>query len=123
MSPEPSLSPESVHPELPATSESSEASTIRPSVDLLHSIGNIRDQLRALENGQDTAHNLLLSLLRRPEDPTVELADRLHRIEDLFQALVDQGHPRGPEITQDVHPAPESVPSFEPEGSVSDSRL
>ena len=119
--PEPLLSPELVHPELPATSESSEASTIRPSVDLLHSIGNIRDQLRALENGQDSAHNLLLSLLRRPEDPTVELADRLHRIEDLVQALVDQGHPRGPEITQDVPPAPESVPTFEPEGSVSDS--
>jgi hypothetical protein len=120
--PEPPLSPESIRPELPATSESSEASTIRPSVDLLHSIGNIRDQLRALENGQDTAHNLLLSLLRRPEeDPTVELADRLRRIEDLVQALVDQGHPRGPEITQDVPLAPESVPSFEPEGSVSDS--
>ena len=74
-----------------------------------------------MENGQDTAHNLLLSLLRRPEDPTVELADCLHRIEDLVQALVDQGHPREPEITQDVPPAPESVPTFEPEGSVSDS--
>ena len=109
-------------PELPDASESSEASTIRPSVDLLHSIGNIRDQLRALENGQDTAHNLLMSLLRRPEDPTVELADRLHRIEDLVQALVDQGHPRGPEIAPEVPPAPlEPAPSFEPEGSVSDS--
>ena len=111
-------------PELPDASEPSEASTIRPSVDLLHSIGNIRDQLRSLENGQDTAHNLLMSLLRRPEDPTVELADRLARIEDLVQALVDQGHPRGPEIIQDAPPAefePEPATSFEPEGSVSDS--
>ena len=75
--------------ELSDVSESSEASTIHSSVDLLHSIGNIRDQLRALENGQDTAHDLLMSLLRRPEDPTVELADRLRCIEDLVQALVD----------------------------------
>ena len=111
-------------PELSDASESSEAIPIRPSVDLLHSIGNIRDQLRSLENGQDTAHNLLMSLLRRPEDPTVELADRLARIEDLVQALVDQGHPRGPEIIQDAPPAefePEPATSFEPEGSVSDS--
>ena len=110
--------------ELSDASEPSEASTVRPSVDLLHSIGNIRDQLRDLENGQDTAHNLLMSLLRRPEDPTVELADRLARIEDLVQALVDQGHPRGPEIIQDAPPAefePEPATSFEPEGSVSDS--
>ena len=109
-------------PELPDASDSSEASTIRPSVDLLHSIGNIRDHLRALENGQDAAHILLMTLLRRPEDPTVKLGDRLHRIEDLVQALVDQGHPRGPEITQDVPPATfEPASSFEPEGSVSDS--
>ena len=74
-------------------------------MDLLHSIGNIRDQLRALENGQDAAQNLLRSLLSRPEDPTVELADHLRCIEDLVQALVDQGHPRGPEITEDVPPA------------------
>jgi hypothetical protein len=61
-------------------------------------------------------------LLRRPEDPTVELSDRLRRIEDLVQALVDQGHPRGPEITQDVPLAPfEPASSFEPEGSTSDS--
>ena len=106
------------------SAELSDASTIRPSVDLLHSLGNIRDQLRDLENGQDTAHDLLMSLLRRPEDPTVELADRLRRIEDLVQALVDQGHPRGPEITQDVPPPLpplEPASSFEPEGSVSDS--
>ena len=104
------------------SAELSDASTIRPSVDLLHSLGNIRDQLRDLENGQDTAHDLLMSLLRRPEDPTVELADRLRRIEDLVQALVDQGHPRGPEITQDVPPPPlEPASSFEPEGSVSGS--
>ena len=91
-------------------------------MDLLNSIENIRDQLRALEDGQDNAQNLLMSLLRRPEDPTAELADRLRRIEDLVQALVDQGHPRGPEITQDVPPAPfEPASSFEPEGSVSDS--
>ena len=109
-------------PELSDASVSSEASTIRPSVDLLHSIGNIRDQLRALEDGQDNARDLLMSLLRRPEDPTVELADRLRRIEDLVQALVDQGHPRGLEITQDVPPAPfEPASSFEPEGSMSDS--
>ena len=126
--PEPPL-PEPPLPEPPVpqvaservdASESSEASTIRPSVDLLHSIADIRDQIRALENGQDTAHGLLLSLLRRPEDPTVELADRLHRIESLVQALVDQPHPRGPEIP----PAPfEPAPSFEPEGSVSDEPL
>ena len=116
------LEPEPAVPELPDASESSEASTVRPSVDLLDSLGNIRNQLRALEDGQDTAHNLLMSLLRRPEDPTVELADRLRRIEDLVQALVDQGHPRGPEITQEVPPAPfEPAPSFEPKGSVSDS--
>ena len=91
-------------------------------MDLLQSIGNIRDQLRALENGQDAAHNFLMSLLRGQEDSTVELADRLRRIEDLVQALVDQGHPRGPEIIQDVPPAAfEPAPSFEPEGSVSDS--
>ena len=61
-------------------------------------------------------------MLRRPEDPTAELAERLRRIEDLVQALVDQGHPKGPEITQDVPPAPfEPASSFEPEGSVSDS--
>jgi hypothetical protein len=110
--------------EVSDASEPSEASTVRPSVDLLHSIGNIRDQLRDLENGQDTAHNLLMSLLRRPEDPTAELADRLRRIEDLVQALVDQGHPRGPEIPQDVPPPvfePEPATSFEPEGSVTDT--
>ena len=90
-------------------------------MDLLQSIGNIRDQLHALEDGQDTAHDLLLSLLRCPEDPTVKLNDCLCHIEDLVQALVDQGHPRGPGITQDVPPAPKSVPSFEPKGSVSDS--
>ena len=115
------LPPQPTVPELSDASESSEASTIRPSVDLLHSLGNIRDRLRDLENGQDTAHNLLMSLLRRPEDPTVELADRLRRIEDLVQALADQGHPRGPEITQDVPPPLEPASSFEPEGSVSDS--
>lgn len=136
--PEPSL-PELPLPELPlprepsvlrgpsvprAASESSEASTVRPSVDLLHSIANIRDQLQALQNGQDSAQNLLMSLLGRPEDPTVELADRLRRIEDLVQVLVDQGHPRGPEITRDVPPAPfEPAISFEPEGSVSDESL
>ena len=63
-----------------------------------------------------------MSLLRHLEDPTVELADCLRRIEDLVQALVDQGHPRGPELTQDVPPATfEPASSFEPEGSVSDS--
>ena len=125
---EPSLPrerPLPLRPELSDASTSSEASVTRPSVDLLDSLGNIRDQLRALEDGQDTARDLLMSLLRRPEDPTVELADRLHRIEDLVQALVDQGHPRGPEITQDVPPPPppplEPASSFEPEGSVSDS--
>ena len=91
-------------------------------MDFLQSIGNIRDQLCALENGQDTAHNLLMSLLRHPEDPTVKLADRLHHIEDLVQAPVDQGHPRGLEITQDVPPAAfEPASSFEPEGSMTDS--
>ena len=118
---EPSLQRERPLPPQPAVSVLSETST-GPSEDLLHSLGNIRDQLRALEDGQDAAHNLLMSLLRRPEDPTVELADRLRRIEDLVQALVDQGHPRGPEITQDVPPPPpEPASSFEPEGSVSDS--
>ena len=103
-------------------SETSEPSTVRPPADLLRSIGGLGDQLQALKSGQDAAHDLLMSLLRRPEDPTTELADRLRRIEDLVQALVDQGHPRGPEIVQDVPPAPvEPVISFEPEGSVSDS--
>jgi len=108
--------------ESPTPRTASEASTIRPSVDLLRSIGNIRDQLQALESGQDTAHTLLRSLLGRPEDPTAELADRLRRIEDLVQALVDQRHTRGPEIVQDVPVAPfEPATSIEPEGSVSDS--
>ena len=66
-----------------------------------------------------------MSLLRRlAEDPTVELSvsDRLRRIEDLMQALVDQSHPRGLEITQEVPPALfEPAPLFEPEGSMSDS--
>jgi hypothetical protein len=107
-----------------AALESSEASTVRPSVDLLHSIANIRDQLQALENGQDSAHNLLMSLLRRPENPTVELADRIRRIEDFVQALVDQGHLRGPKIARDVPPMPfKPVISFEPEGSMSDESL
>jgi hypothetical protein len=61
-------------------------------------------------------------LFSHPEDPTVELADRLRRIEDLVQALFDQGHPSGPEITEDVLPAPfEPASSCEPEGSISDS--
>jgi hypothetical protein len=65
-----------------------------------------------------------MSLLRRPEDPTVELADHICCIKDLIQALVNQGHSRGPEIARDVPPTPfEPAISFEPEGFMSDESL
>ncbi|KAF8958935.1 hypothetical protein BDZ97DRAFT_1761747 [Flammula alnicola] len=69
---------------------------------LEQSLRAIQDQLRALEDGQTSARDLLNALQSRevpqPEDHTAELADRLQRIENLVQALVDQRHPRGPEI-------------------------
>jgi hypothetical protein len=77
-----------------------------------------------LENGQDSAHNLLMSLLRCQEDPTVKLADRICHIKDLVQALVDQGHPRGPGIAQNIPPMPfKPAISFEPKESMSDKSL
>lgn len=79
---------------------SSEATTVMqqaPEV-LQRALQGIRDQLRALEDGQAAARNLLESLQERPEDHTGELAERLQRIEGLIQNLLDQGHPRGPEI-------------------------
>jgi hypothetical protein len=78
----------------------SEATTVMqqaPEV-LQRALQGIRDQLRALEDGQAAARNLLESLHERPEDHAGELAERLQRIEALIQTLLDQGHPRGPEI-------------------------
>ncbi len=79
---------------------SSEATTVMqqaPEV-LQRALQGIRDQLRALEDGQAAARNLLESLHERPEDHAGELAERLQRIEGLIHTLLDQGHPRGPEI-------------------------
>jgi hypothetical protein len=57
-----------------------------------------------------------------PSGSNAERADRLRRIEDLVQALVDQHPTRGPEIVQDVPAASfEPAASIEQEGSVSDS--
>ena len=66
---------------------------------------DIRDQLRALEDSQNAARDLLEGLQTRPEDHTGELAERLQRIENLIQTLMDQGHPRGPELPQAVPPS------------------
>lgn len=54
------------------------------------------------------------ALQREPEDHTPELTECLQRIEDLIQTLLDQGHPRGPELP--YHP-----PSPSRTGSISDS--
>ena len=58
----------------------------------------MRDQLRALEDSQNAARDLLGGLQTRPEDHTRELAARLPCAENLIQILMDQSHPRGPEI-------------------------
>jgi len=79
---------------------SSEATTVMQQAPefLRSALQGIRDQLRALEDGQAAARNLLDWLHERPEDHAGELAERLQRIEGLIQTLLDQGHPRGPEI-------------------------
>lgn len=85
----------------------SEVTTAMPQAPdfLERALQDIRDQLRALEDSQNAARDLLEGLQTRPEDHTGELAERLQRIENLIHTLMDQGHPRGPEIPQVVPPS------------------
>jgi len=98
------------------SSDLSEASTTMPQAPeaLERALRGIQDQLQALEDGQNNNRDLLESLQRQPEDHTPELTDRLQRIENLIQTLLDQGHPRGPELP--MHP-----PSPPRTTSISDS--
>ncbi|CAA7269900.1 unnamed protein product [Cyclocybe aegerita] len=107
--PETSSSSVSSSPLSPSSELSSEASTVRQTAPdaLERALRGIQAQLGDLERAQASARNLLEALQERqvpaPEDHTGELADRLQRIEELIQNLLEQGHPRGPEI---VVPAP-----------------
>ena len=103
-------------PVTPSSDLESEATTTMPEAPeaLGQALRGIQDQLHALEDGQNNARNLLEALQRQPEDHTPELAERLRRIENLIQVLLDQGHPRGPELP--LHP-----PSPSRTGTISDS--
>ena len=66
---------------------------------------DIRDQLRALRDSQNAAHDLLEGLQTRPEDYTGELAACLQHTETPIQTLMDQSYSCGPEIPQVVPPS------------------
>jgi hypothetical protein len=103
-------------PVTPSSDLESEATTTMPEAPeaLQRALQGIQDQLRALEDGQNDTRDLLEALQRQPEDHTPELTERLQRIENLIRNLLDQGHPRGPELP--LHP-----PSPPRTGSISDS--
>lgn len=88
-------------PVTPSSDLESELTTTMPEAPeaLEQALRGIQDQLHALEDGQNNTRNLLEALQRQPEDHVPELAERLQRIETLIQTLLDQGHPRGPEIS------------------------
>ncbi|KAF9530522.1 hypothetical protein CPB83DRAFT_165178 [Crepidotus variabilis] len=90
---------------------STEASTARQEVPdaLEQALQHIRNQLRALEDGQTSTLGLLDAIKDRPipvaEDHTPELTERLNRIDTLIQTLIERGHPVGPEIVYQVPPS------------------
>jgi hypothetical protein len=116
----PPLPPPSPSPS-PSTSTTSTA-TARPlptPPDLLGPLNAIRDQLNALWDGQTSTNHMLDELRDRriPQPDNRELIDRLHRIEDLLQALLSQ-EPRERIVTE---PAPPSPPSDATSDATSDS--
>lgn len=73
-------------------------------------LNDIRDQLHGLWNGQSTANSMLDLLRARPMPPPAdnsELENRLHRIEDLMQHLLDQNRSGVPIISE---PPPPPLP-------------
>ena len=109
-------------PSSPTPSSSTSTVTVRPlptPPDLLGPLNAIRDQLTALWDGQTSTNHMLDELRDRriPQPDNTELIERLHRIEDLLQALLSQG-PREAEIIT-VPPPPASAPP--PPASVTDS--
>lgn len=97
-------------------SSSSSGTTVRPPDVLDTAMRTIHDQLRSLADKQVATLGAIADLQNRelpqPEDHTPELTDRLRRIEDLIQAVIEQGHPKGLEIPV-VH-APPVVPPAAP---------
>ncbi|KAG5637894.1 hypothetical protein H0H81_002779 [Sphagnurus paluster] len=96
----------------PSSSSSSSVSTARQAPvtppDLFGPLGEIRAQIEALAEGQRSTNDVLNILQGRPSfevhDDT-ELKDRLDRIEDLVQRLINQ--PRNePQIVYEQYPAP-----------------
>jgi len=112
----------------PSSGGSSTGTTIQQQApDILgRALGDIQNQLRALEDGQTLTRDLLDALQNRPipepADHTPELAERLHRIEELIQNLLDRGHPQGP-APETQGPAPETVYNvpLSPTASISES--
>ena len=113
-------------PQSPSPSSSTSTVTVRPlptPPDLLGPLNAIRDQLSALWDGQTSTNHMLDELRDRriPQPDNTELTDKLHRIEDLLQALLSQG-PREPEIVSiPLAPVSVTVPPVPVAESVTDS--
>jgi len=116
-----------VQPSSPSPSSSvTETETVRPITsppDVLGPLSAIQEQLNALQDGQVLTNELLGTLRDRPvpvhEDHTAELADRLHRIENLLQDLLGQEHPRAPQVVIERAPTEPSEVAESISGSTS----
>lgn len=127
------LSSVSPIPQSVATTSSLSTPTIRPqprlaepSLDnlmdsLRGQLSDIRDQLNELWNGQGSTNRMLDMLRSRPTPPpadNTELHDRLHRIEDLMQDLIEQNRSRGQVAIPEPLPPPPPPVESEPAESI-----
>lgn len=118
-----------LEPSSPSSSSSvTETETVRPiqitsPPDVLGPLSAIQEQLNALQDGQVLTNELLDTLRDRPvpvpEDHTAELADRLHRIEELLRDLLGQEHPRAPQVVIERAPTEPSEVAESVSGSTS----
>jgi hypothetical protein len=112
-SPSPTPPPESFTPPSPSPSSTSTARPSRSLADIREILEGIKDEVDKLGGGQKDTNDILGDIRGRiPPPPDPEVGQRLQRIEDLLQRLLDQ--PGVIQVPTEIRPISHVTESTEP---------